>query len=170
GLGYDVFEQMLRGAEKADQHFKNQPFEENIPVRLALQGIAYTNFLKAQTEAILPYSELLGLLPTYLQQAAMESNGKRIDRNGEVVDYATAPIVWGDLGNNAQHSFFQLLHQGSWLVPADFILVKKYQHSFHEHQLQLAANCYAQIEALFKGKMKMKYSNSFSQSNYQNKK
>lgn len=152
GLGYDVFEQMLRGAEKADQHFKNQPFEENIPVRLALQGIAYTNFLKAQTEAILPYSELLGLLPTYLQQVAMESNGKRIDRNGEVVDYATAPIVWGDLGNNAQHSFFQLLHQGSWLVPADFILVKKYQHSFHEHQLQLAANCYAQTEALFKGK------------------
>lgn len=152
GLGYDVFERMLRGAEKADQHFKNTAFEENIPLRMALNGIAYTNFLGAQTEAILPYSELLSMFPTYLQQVAMESNGKRIDRNGEVVDYATAPIVWGDLGNNAQHSFFQLLHQGSWLVPADFILVKKYQHPYHQHQLQLAANCYAQAEALFKGK------------------
>lgn len=154
GLGYEVFERILRGAEKADQHFKNTPFEENIPVRLALNGIAYTNFLGAQTEAILPYSELLGLFPAYLQQVAMESNGKRIDRNGQLVSYATAPIVWGDLGNNAQHSFFQLLHQGSWLVPADFIMVKHYQHPYHEHQLQLAANCYAQTEALFKGKPK----------------
>ena len=152
GLGYSVFEQMLQGAEQADQHFKQTPFEENIPVRMALNGIAYTNFLGAQTEVILPYSERLAMLPTYLQQVAMESNGKRIDRNGEAVDYPTAPIVWGGLGNNAQHSFFQLLHQGSWLVPADFILVKKYQHPYHEHQLQLVANCYAQTEALCKGK------------------
>ena len=152
GLGYDVFERMLKGAEQADKHFKNTPFQDNIPVRLALNGIAYTNFLGAQTEAILPYSERLAMMPSYLQQVAMESNGKRIDRNGQSINYATAPIVWGDLGNNAQHSFFQLLHQGSWLVPADFILVKKYAHPYHEHQLQLAANCYAQVEALFKGK------------------
>lgn len=153
-LDYEHYEALLRGAERADHHFRQTPFRENIPVWMAVLGVGYTNFMNAQTEAILPYSERLKYFHSYVQQIAMESNGKRISRSGTVVDYATAPIVWGDLANNGQHSFFQLLHQGSWLIPADFILIKKYTHGFHEHQLQLKANCYAQIEALHKGRSK----------------
>src|SRR5699024_1558800 len=120
-IGYENFEKLLKGAEETDIHFKTQEFSENIPVLHALLGIWYTNFHGSQTSAIIPYNHALRELKLYLQQAAMESNGKSVDRNGHPVDYATCPVIWGEVGNDAQHSFFQLLHQGTNLIPADFI-------------------------------------------------
>lgn len=151
-IGYEQFEAFLKGAELADKHFRNTAFEQNIPVLNALLGIWNVNFLGAQTQAIIPYSKMLGKLPSYLQQAAMESNGKSVDRNGEYVNYATCPIIWGELGNEAQHSFFQLLHQGTHHIPADFILVERATHDFNKHEDLLKANFYAQIKALSEGR------------------
>lgn len=151
-IGYEHYEAFLKGAAAADTHFRTQDFKNNIPVLNALVGIWNVNFLGAQTQAILPYNKALGQLTRVLQQAAMESNGKSVDRNGEYVNYATCPIIWGELGNEAQHSFFQLLHQGTHLVPMDFILVEKTLHDFAEHNHCLQANFKAQILALSKGR------------------
>lgn len=151
-MGYENYESFLKGAEKADQDFRNTALEKNIPVLNALVGIWNVNFLGAQTQAILPYNKALEQLKAYLQQAAMESNGKSVDRNGELVNYATCPIIWGALGNEAQHSFFQLLHQGTHLIPMDFILIEEYKHKYTLHDKHIKANFYAQIKALSQGR------------------
>ena len=153
-IGYDNFEKLLKGAEETDVHFKTKEFKENIPVLHALLGIWYTNFYGCQTSAIIPYNHGLRELKLYLQQAAMESNGKLVDRNGKTVDYATCPVIWGEVGNDAQHSFFQLLHQGTHLIPADFILIKNATHNYSESHQHLLANYKAQIMALANGRDK----------------
>ena len=135
-----------------DQHFKNTPFEKNIPVILSLISIWYNNFFECETEAILPYSQYLNKLPDYLQQAIMESNGKSIDRNGDKINYQTASIIWGSTGTNMQHAFMQLLHQGTKLIPTDFIGFKESLYGLTDHHKKLMANFYAQTEALAFGK------------------
>ncbi|AVR44964.1 glucose-6-phosphate isomerase [Christiangramia fulva] len=152
GIGYDNFEALLRGAGKMDKHFRNTRFEENMPVHLAMISIWYNNFFKAETEAVIPYSQYLELFPTYLQQAIMESNGKSTDRNGNKVDYQTGTIIWGEPGTNSQHAFFQLIHQGTKLIPADFIGFKRSLFGDKDHQDKLMANFFAQTEALMNGK------------------
>ncbi len=151
-VGMDHFEVMLEGACSMDQHFRTQPLEENIPVVLALLGIWYNNFFAAQTHAILPYDQHLSRLPAYLQQADMESNGKYVDRDGQVVDYETGPIIFGEIGIAAQHAFYQLIHQGSKLIPADFLASISDYHCIKEHHRVLMSNVFAQTEALMKGK------------------
>ncbi len=151
-VGYKKFEELLEGAHQMDMHFKNEPFNKNIPVVLALLSIWYNNFFKAETEAIIPYSEYLDKLVPHLQQAIMESNGKNIDRNGNTIDYQTGTIIWGATGVNAQHAFFQLLHQGTKLVPTDFIGFVKPLHGLQKHHDILMANFFAQTEALLTGK------------------
>lgn len=151
-VGFEQFKELLEGAEVMDTHFKNTAFEENIPVMLALVGIWYTNFYDAESEAIVPYTQYLQKLASYLQQASMESNGKGVDRNGNLVNYQTGSIVWGEPGTNSQHAFFQLIHQGTKLIPVDFIGFKEsVRGNVHHHQL-LMANFFAQTEALLKGK------------------
>jgi glucose-6-phosphate isomerase len=145
-IGMDAFEELLAGAAALDAHFRSQPLERNLPVVLALLEIWCVNFLGAQTRAVIPYSEDLRELPAYLQQLEMESNGKRVDRDGNEVDYATAPIVWGASGTPSQHSFHQLLHQGTRVVPVDFVLAREPQPS--PEQTMLAANALAQAAAL----------------------
>ena len=120
-IGYDNFEELLRGAHEMDLHFRNEDFSENIPVILALLSVWYNNFFSSETEAIIPYTQYLEDFVPYLQQAIMESNGKSVDRNGSAINYETGTVVWGNVGANAQHAFFQLLHQGTKLVPVDFI-------------------------------------------------
>ena len=137
-----------------DAHFETTPFEENIPVVLALLSVWYNNFHQAETEAILPYSQYLEKLTPYLQQAIMESNGKSVDRNGEKVNYQTGTIVWGSTGTNMQHAFMQLVHQGTKLIPCDFIGYKVSLHGKEEHHNKLMANLYGQAEALCNGKTK----------------
>jgi len=139
-LGADGFQQFLEGGREVDEHFAQAPLEKNIPVLMALAGVWNINFLGAATHAVLPYSNALRLLPAYLQQLEMESNGKRVDRQGRAVDYATAPVLWGAEGTVSQHSFHQLLHQGTQVVPCDFIdlAIEK----------NLSANCRAQADAL----------------------
>lgn len=151
-IGYENYEDLLRGAEETDIHFKTQEFNDNIPVLHALLGIWYTNFYGCQTSAIIPYNHCLRELKLYLQQAAMESNGKSVDRNGKAISYATCPVIWGEVGNDAQHSFFQLLHQGTSLIPADFILVKSQNHKHTDSHEYLLANYNAQIAALTGGR------------------
>lgn len=151
-LGYDKFEEVLRGAESMDKHFRKAPLEENVPVLMALLSIWYTNFFGCQTHAILPYDQYLRLLPEYLQQLLMESNGKSADRNGNKVTYQTQPVVWGAAGTNSQHSFFQLIHQGSVLIPCDFIAPAKSHNEVGNHHALLLSNFFAQTEALMKGK------------------
>jgi glucose-6-phosphate isomerase len=153
-IGYDNYRALLDGAEEMDLHYRNTPFEKNIPVILALLSIWYNNFYGAETEAVLPYSQYLKKLPDYLQQAIMESNGKGVDRNGDVVDYQTGTIVWGSTGTNMQHAFMQLVHQGTKLIPADFIGYKESLYGLTEHHKSLMANYYGQIEALAYGKTK----------------
>ncbi|MDO9261142.1 MAG: glucose-6-phosphate isomerase [Flavobacteriaceae bacterium] len=153
-IGFDNFNQLLMGAHQMDKHFKNTPFDKNIPVVLALISIWYNNFFETETEVVLPYSEYLKSLAPYLQQAVMESNGKSVDRNGEKVTYQTGNIVWGSTGTNAQHAFIQLLHQGTKLIPADFIGFKESLYGLTEHHQKLMANFYAQIQALADGKTK----------------
>ena len=153
-VGFDNFKELLNGAEEMDIHFKETEFENNIPVILALLSIWYNNFFKAETEAVLPYSQYLSKLPSYLQQAIMESNGKGIDRNGEVIDYQTGTIVWGSTGTNMQHAFMQLIHQGTKLVPCDFIGFEKPLHGLEDHHKKLMANFKAQMDALAYGKTK----------------
>ena len=137
-----------------DRHFKNAPFKENAPVISSLIGIWYTNFFGAESEAILPYSQYLKELSAYLQQAIMESNGKSVDRDGNRVNYQTGNIIWGSPGTNSQHAFMQLLHQGTKLIPADFIGFKNSLYGNQDHHEKLQANYYAQMEALAIGKTK----------------
>ncbi|GAA4309229.1 glucose-6-phosphate isomerase [Pontixanthobacter gangjinensis] len=151
-IGYDNFASLLEGARKMDEHFKATPFKENMPVQLALLTIWYNNFFKAESEAVIPYSQYLDKFPSYLQQAIMESNGKSVDRNGEEVDYETGTIIWGEPGTNSQHAFFQLIHQGTKLIPADFIGFKRSLFGDKSHQDKLMANYFAQTEALLNGK------------------
>ena len=151
-VGYENFEALLNGAHEMDVHFKDTAFEENIPVQLALLSIWYNNFHEAQTQAIIPYTQYLHRFPAYLQQAIMESNGKGVDRNGDAVDYQTGNIVWGEPGTNSQHAFFQLIHQGTKLIPADFIGFKKSLFGEEAHHNKLMANFFAQTEALLAGK------------------
>ena len=151
-IGPNNFEKLLEGAEKMDSHFLSSSFSKNLPVVLALITIWYNNFFDAQSEAIIPYSEYLSHLPSYLQQSIMESNGKSIDRNGAEVQYQTGNIVWGQTGTNSQHAFFQLLHQGTKIIPCHFIGYKHSLHENKEHHDKLMANFFAQTEALMKGK------------------
>ncbi|MDH5518241.1 MAG: glucose-6-phosphate isomerase [Gammaproteobacteria bacterium] len=151
-LGMDHFEELLEGAHVMDQHFKTAPLAENMPVIMALLGIWYNNFFDAQSHAVMPYSQYLRRLPAYLQQLDMESNGKTIDRDGERVDYLTGPIIWGEPGTNGQHAFFQLLHQGTKPVPADFLVPCISQNPMGNHHRVLVANCFAQTRALMHGK------------------
>ncbi len=153
-IGFSNFKKLLTGAYEMDAHFRNTPFENNAPVVLSLVGIWYTNFFKAETEVILPYSQYLNKLVPYLQQANMESNGKSIDRNGQKVNYQTGNVIWGSPGTNAQHAFMQLLHQGTKLIPADFIGFKHSLYGNAEHHSKLMANFYAQTQALAFGKTK----------------
>lgn len=151
-VGYDNFEQLLKGAENTDQHFQTADFSENVPVLMGLLGIWYRNFYAATTHAILPYSQYLDRFAAYLQQGDMESNGKCVDRNGEFVEYETGPIIWGEPGTNGQHAFYQLIHQGTELIPADFIAYAKSPNEVSDHQDKLLANFFAQTEALAFGK------------------
>ena len=151
-VGYENFEQLLKGANETDVHFKTADFKENVPVLMALTGIWYRNFFDAGTYAILPYSQYLDRFPAYLQQGDMESNGKCVDRNGEFVEYETGPIIWGEPGTNGQHAFYQLIHQGTELIPADFIAYVKSCNVISDHQEILLANFFAQTEALAFGK------------------
>lgn len=151
-VGYNNFESLLNGAHKMDVHFRDTPFRENIPVQLALLTVWYNNFFKAETQAIIPYTQYLHRFPAYLQQAIMESNGKGVDRDGNKVNYQTGNIIWGEPGTNSQHAFFQLIHQGTKLIPADFIGFKHSLHNEKEHHNKLMANFFAQTEALLQGK------------------
>ncbi|MCY4562752.1 MAG: glucose-6-phosphate isomerase [Flavobacteriaceae bacterium] len=151
-IGPENFDLLLKGAGLMDEHFKEASFDKNIPVLLALISIWYNSFWHAESEAIIPYSQYLRNLPTYLQQSFMESNGKAIDRNGNQVDYQTGPIIWGGSGTNSQHAFFQLIHQGTKLIPADFISFKHSLHSMKDHHQKLLANFIAQTQALMQGK------------------
>ncbi len=153
-IGYENFEKLLHGAYNMDRHFKDAPFNQNIPVITALLSVWYNNFHKAETEAIIPYTQYLHRLPAYLQQAIMESNGKSVDRNGKKVNYETGTIVWGEPGTNSQHAFFQLIHQGTKLIPAEFIGFKKSLHGNKDHHDKLMANFFAQTEALMNGRTK----------------
>lgn len=160
-VGYENFNKLLHGAHKMDVHFMETSFEENIPVITALLSVWYNNFFGAETEAIIPYSQYLQRLPAYLQQAIMESNGKSIDRNGNRVDYDTGTIIWGEPGTNSQHAFFQLIHQGTKLIPTDFIGFKKSLHGNKSHHDKLMANFFAQTEALMNGKSMSEVENEF---------
>jgi glucose-6-phosphate isomerase len=151
-IGYDQFEQFLKGAEQADRHFRQTPLQENIPVIMALLGIWYTNFFGSQSEAILPYDQYLHRFAAYFQQGNMESNGKSIDRNGDPVHYSTGPVIWGEPGTNGQHAFYQLIHQGTLLIPCDFIAPAISQNPIGDHHDKLLSNFFAQTEALMNGK------------------
>jgi glucose-6-phosphate isomerase len=151
-IGYKNFEQLMKGAHETDKHFRNTAFEKNIPVLMALTGIWYTNFFGAQSEAILPYDQYLHRFAAYFQQGNMESNGKSIDRNGEPVEYATGPVIWGEPGTNGQHAFYQLIHQGTPLIPCDFIAPANSQNPVGDHHQKLLSNFFAQTEALMNGK------------------
>lgn len=151
-IGYKNFEQLLKGAHNSDQHFSGEPFEKNIPVLMALIGAWYTNFFGSQTESILPYDQYMHRFAAYFQQGNMESNGKSIDRNGEAVDYATGPVIWGEPGTNGQHAFYQLIHQGTPLIPCDFIAPAQSHNPIGDHHPKLLSNFFAQTEALMNGK------------------
>lgn len=151
-IGYDNFEKLLKGAESTDNHFRNTDFKENIPVIMALVGLWYTNFFGSETEAILPYDQYMHRFPAYFQQGNMESNGKHTDRNGNDVTYSTGPVVWGEPGTNGQHAFYQLIHQGTHLIPCDFIAPAISHNPIGEHHPILVSNFFAQTEALMNGK------------------
>ena len=162
-VGYDHFEAMLDGAFEMDQHFKHSPFKENIPVVLSLISIWYANFHKAETQAIIPYTQYLSRFSAYLQQGIMESNGKCFDRSGNRVSYETETVIWGEPGTNSQHAFFQLMHQGTKLIPADFIGFKKSLHGDTDHHNKLMANFFAQTEALLSGKTRKQVEQEFAE-------
>jgi glucose-6-phosphate isomerase len=151
-IGYKNFEQLLKGGHDIDKYFRTTPFERNIPVLMALIGLWYTNFFGAQTEAILPYDQYMHRFAAYFQQGNMESNGKSVDRNGERVTYSTGPIIWGEPGTNGQHAFYQLIHQGTLLIPCDFIAPAQTHNLVGDHHLKLLSNFFAQTEALMNGK------------------
>ncbi|MFY0685584.1 MAG: glucose-6-phosphate isomerase [Cyclobacteriaceae bacterium] len=151
-VGYDHFEKLLNGAEAMDNHFRNTEFSQNIPFMMAMIGIWYNNFWQAESQAILPYDQLLAYFSKYLQQGDMESNGKCVDRSGNKVDIQTGSIIWGEPGTNGQHAFYQLIHQGTKMIPCDFIAAAKPAHDLVDHQEKLIANFVAQTEALMMGK------------------
>ena len=151
-LGMDLFEALLMGAHKVDKHFRTTPFEYNVPVVMALLGIWYNNFFGAQSQAILPYDQYLVHFASYFQQGDMESNGKSVTRLGEWVDYTTGPVIWGQPGTNGQHAFYQLIHQGTKLIPCDFLAAANSHNPLGEHHPILLSNYLAQTEALMKGK------------------
>jgi glucose-6-phosphate isomerase len=151
-VGFDNFKELLAGAHAMDNHFKDTELESNIPVILALVGIWYNNFFDAQTQAILPYDQYMHRFAAYFQQGDMESNGKHVDRNGKDVDYETGPIIWGEPGTNGQHAFYQLIHQGTKLIPCDFIAPAQSHNPLGEHHTLLLSNFFAQTEALMNGK------------------
>lgn len=151
-VGYDNFDKLLEGANAMDEHFKTEPFEKNIPVVLALLSVWYNNFFGAETEALIPYVQYLQKLAPYLQQGIMESNGKSVGRDGRPVGYQTGTIIWGEPGTNSQHAFFQLIHQGTKLIPADFIGFAEPLHGDWSHHDKLMSNFFAQTEALLNGK------------------
>lgn len=151
-IGFDNFAQLLDGAHATDEHFRTAEFEQNIPVTLALLGIWYNNFFEAETNAILPYDQYMHRFAAYFQQGDMESNGKHVDRNGKHVEYQTGPIIWGEPGTNGQHAFYQLIHQGTKLIPCDFIAPAQSHNPLGEHHNMLLSNFFAQTEALMNGK------------------
>ncbi|MDD4847903.1 MAG: hypothetical protein PHR53_03950, partial [Bacteroidales bacterium] len=151
-VGFENFEKMLQGGAMMDEHFRTTPFEKNIPVVLALLGIWYINFHNYQVETILPYDQYLERFPAYLQQLIMESNGKYVDRNGELINYQTSPIIWGEPGTNGQHSFYQLLHQGTVSSLAIFMAPALPLNDLENHHKILLSNFFAQTEALMNGK------------------
>jgi glucose-6-phosphate isomerase len=151
-VGFDHFDQLLEGAHEMDEHFKNESFDKNIPVVLALMSIWYNNFFGAESEALIPYTQYLQKLAPYLQQGIMESNGKSIGRDGKPVNYQTGTIIWGEPGTNSQHAFFQLIHQGTKLIPTDFIGYKEALYGNKDHHDKLMSNFFAQTEALLMGK------------------
>ena len=153
-VGYSNFDKLLQGANDMDNHFKTNDFDSNIPVLMALLSVWYNNFHKAETEAIIPYTQYLSRFSAYLQQGIMESNGKSVDRDGKLVNYQTGTIIWGEPGTNAQHAFFQLIHQGTKLIPVDFIGFKESLYGDTDHHDKLMANFFAQTEALMNGKTK----------------
>ena len=152
-IGYDNFEQLLRGAESMDDHFQSESLDKNLPVIVALLGVWYNNFFGAESHAILPYDQYLHRFSAYLQQGDMESNGKFVDRNGDPIAIQTGQIIWGEPGTNGQHAFYQLIHQGTKLIPSDFIASAQSQNPIGDHHEKLLANFFAQTEALMKGKI-----------------
>jgi len=152
GIGFKNFKELLAGAHEADKHFQNSDFRENIPVTLALLGIWYTNFFAAESQAILPYDQYMHRFAAYFQQGDMESNGKSNDRNGNPVNYQTGPVIWGEPGTNGQHAFYQLIHQGTKLIPCDFIAPAQSHNPISNHHQLLLSNFFAQTEALMNGK------------------
>ncbi len=151
-LGMDHFEELLEGAHEMDEHFRNSPLEENVPVILAMLGVWYNNFFDADSYAMLPYDQYMHRFSAYFQQGDMESNGKRVTRDGELVDYSTGPIVWGEPGTNGQHAFYQLIHQGTKLIPCDFMAPVETKNPVGRHHPMLLSNFFAQTEALMCGK------------------
>lgn len=151
-VGYDRFEELLAGAQAMDEHFRTAKLERNLPVTLALLGVWYNNFFGCESHAVLPYEQYLHRLPAYLQQGDMESNGKRVGRDGLPVPFQTGPIIWGEPGTNGQHAFYQLIHQGTKIIPCDFLVGAESHHPVGDHHAILVANCLAQTEALMRGK------------------
>jgi glucose-6-phosphate isomerase len=151
-IGFDNFVELLDGAHAIDNHFKTTPLEQNLPAILALIGVWHNNFFEAETEAILPYDQYMHRFAAYFQQGDMESNGKHVDRNGKHVDYQTGPVIWGEPGTNGQHAFYQLIHQGTKLIPCDFIAPAQSHNPLGEHHNMLLSNFFAQTEALMNGK------------------
>lgn len=153
-IGYDNFEQLLKGAYHIDEHFKSAPLSKNIPVVMGMLGVWYINFFGSTSEAILPYDQYLHRFAAYFQQGNMESNGKYVDRNGNKVNYATGPVIWGEPGTNGQHAFYQLIHQGAQMIPCDFIAPAISHNPIDDHHIKLLSNFFAQTEALMNGKTK----------------
>jgi glucose-6-phosphate isomerase len=160
-VGFNNFDKLLKGANQMDEHFKSASFDKNIPVLLALISIWYNNFFDAESEAIIPYTQYLQKLAPYLQQGIMESNGKSIGRDGKAVNYQTGTIIWGEPGTNSQHAFFQLIHQGTKLIPTDFIGYVSPLYGDQEHHNKLMSNFFAQTEALLNGKTPEKVQEEF---------
>ncbi|CAL4324468.1 glucose-6-phosphate isomerase [Buchnera aphidicola] len=168
-IGFKNFCKFLQGAYDMDIHFKNEPFEKNLPIFLALIGVWYNNFFNSETEAILPYDQYLKYFPSYVQQSNMESNGKNIDRNGNLVSWNTGPIIWGEVGTNGQHSFYQLIHQGTRLIPCDFITSIISHNPLEQHHKILLSNFFAQTHALAFGEYFYNKNRFLSKSNFINK-
>jgi glucose-6-phosphate isomerase len=164
-IGYENFDALLKGAYTADEHFRTESYAKNIPVLMALIGTWYTNFFGAQTEAILPYDQYMHRFAAYFQQGNMESNGKNVDRNGTTVSYSTGPVIWGEPGTNGQHAFYQLIHQGTLMIPCDFIAPAISHNPIGDHHVKLLSNFFAQTEALMNGKTPEKVKAELQQAN-----
>ncbi len=164
-IGFPHFKSLLQGAHAMDEHFRNTPFDQNIPVLLALIGTWYTTFFGAETEAILPYDQYMHRFPAYFQQGNMESNGKSVSRSGKTVLYPTGPIIWGEPGTNGQHAFYQLIHQGTRMIPADFLAPAQSHNPWGDHHQKLLSNFFAQTEALLHGKTEKEVINELKKMN-----